>query len=141
MDWTEILITLACIVLGAIGSRRKKAAREVPQRDPENDAASEPQPGGPEPSVEQWIQEIYAQFEPKPSAFEPAKEEVVEAAPQAPKEKQPQSVRPQTTTAPANKPAFDFDMQTSEEKSRWTAEEKRKLILYSEIMKPKYTES
>lgn len=132
MDWIEIVLTLVFIVLGALGGRRKQQ-RQAPKTSPEQADLPEFSQEDDDRSPEQWLQEIMEGL----SATVPPKQEdpVVVQPPVEPlrPQSQPQS-RPARPLRPEQEPK-------SEEQATWNREEKRKLILYSEIMKPKFEES
>ncbi len=128
MDWIEIVLTLVFIVLGALGGRRKQQ-RQAPKTRPEQADLPEFSQEDDDRSPEQWLQEI---MEGLSATVPPKQEDPVEVQPPV------EPLRPQSRPARPLRPEQE---PKSEEQATWNREEKRKLILYSEIMKPKFEES
>ena len=128
-----LLIVVGTLILKVVGNRLeksgKKAAPEaVPQEEPEVDF-----------DFKGWVREALYDAEAEAKAEEPLDEAPVVMKPEAeavrvkPKPVQPKTVQPKPV---ARKPILE------EEETRKTGEkiDPKKLVIYSEIMKPKFTE-
>ena len=127
-----MLIVVGTLILKVVGNRLeksgKKAAPEaVPQEEPEVDF-----------DFKGWVREALYDAEAEAKAEEPLDQAPVVMKPEAEAVRvQPKPVKPKPVKKPVvKKPILE------EEESRKKGEkiDPKKLVIYSEIMKPKYTE-
>lgn len=135
MDWIDILITFLLLGAGLIGNLRKKPQQRAPQGE------APPEDPMPETSVQDLIDALTKMRQEVELSF-PEEEELVQAP--APKVDVVEEAIPQTVSkAPSPVAPQPVPQENAEQDSQnsWSPEELKKLVLYSEIMKPKFTES
>lgn len=127
-----LLIVVGTLILKVVGNRLeksgKKAAPEaVPQEEPEVDF-----------DFKGWVREALYDAEAEAKAEEPLDQAPVVMKPEAEAVRvQPKPVRPE----PVKKPVIRKPMLEEEESGKKGEKiDPKKLVIYSEIMKPKYTE-
>lgn len=127
-----LLIVVGTLILKVVGNRLeksgKKAAPEaVPQEEPEVDF-----------DFKGWVREALYDAEAEAKAEEPLDQAPVVMKPQAEAIRvQPKPVRPE----PVKKPVIRKPMLEEEESGKKGEKiDPKKLVIYSEIMKPKFTE-
>lgn len=127
-----LLIVVGTLILKVVGNRLeksgKKAAPEaVPQEEPEVDF-----------DFKGWVREALYDAEAEAKAEEPLDQALVVMKPEAEAVRvQPKPVRPE----PVKKPVVRKPMLEEEESGKKGEKiDPKKLVIYSEIMKPKFTE-
>ena len=127
-----LLIVVGTLILKVVGNRLeesgKKAAPEaVPQEEPEVDF-----------DFKGWVREALYDAEAEAKAEEPLDQAPVVMKPEAEAVRvQPKPVRPE----PVKKPVIRKPMLEEEESGKKGEKiDPKKLVIYSEIMKPKFTE-
>ena len=127
-----LLIVVGTLILKVVGNRLeksgKKAAPEaVPQEEPEVDF-----------DFKGWVREALYDAEAEAKAEEPLDQAPVVMKPEAEDVRvQPKPVRPE----PVKKPVIRKPILEEEESGKKGEKiDPKKLVIYSEIMKPKYTE-
>ena len=127
-----LLIVVGTLILKVVGNRLeksgKKAAPEaVPQEEPEVDF-----------DFKGWVREALYDAEAEAKAEEPLDEAPVEMKPEAEAVRiQPKPVQPKPVKKPVVKKPI-LEEEVSEKKGEKI--DPKKLVIYSEIMKPKFTE-
>lgn len=135
MDWIDILITFLLLGAGLIGNLRKKPQQRAPQGE------APPEDSMPETSVQDLIDALTKMRQEAELSFQ-EEEELVQAP--APKVDVVEEAIPQTVSkAPSPVAPQPVPQENTEQdpQNSWSPEELKKLVLYSEIMKPKFTES
>lgn len=150
MNWSDaidFLLPLVLLLAGVLGSR-KKASRRGPV-SPEEAGKSRPLLE----RMEEWLATLGGEDMPQP-ASEPSRDPEAEAPrPADVPVRKPVPPSPETVCASPVRPAASPSVfrpvpalqpetfsPEGEHAPGWTAEEKKKLILYSELLKPKYLE-
>lgn len=150
MSWSDaidFLLPLLLLLAGVLGSRKKAARRR--SASPEETERSRPLLE----RMEEWLSTLGGDEMPLPASGSPGGPEAETPRPAGIPVREPVPPSREAVSAAPVRPAVSPSVRRSvpapqpetlspegEHAPGWTAEEKKKLILYSELLKPKYLE-